>query len=53
MQVGLILRSYEPAGWGGVETAIPLLVEGLRHAGANLAAHCPHSTEAHWAHSEL
>lgn len=41
MRVAHILRKYEPAAWGGTETAILRLVEGLRHADVKSAIYCP------------
>lgn len=42
MQVAHLLRKYNPREWGGTETAVKRLFDGLRHHGVNSVAYCPH-----------
>ncbi|MBB5032216.1 glycosyltransferase family 4 protein [Prosthecobacter vanneervenii] len=37
-----ILRKYDPAHWGGTETAVQRLVQGLQHHGISSMVHAPH-----------
>jgi glycosyltransferase involved in cell wall biosynthesis len=41
MRVVHLLRKCDPAEWGGTETAIQRLVEGLREHGVTSVVHCP------------
>lgn len=41
MQIAHLLRKYNPREWGGTETAVKRLFEGLRHHGVNSFAYCP------------
>jgi glycosyltransferase involved in cell wall biosynthesis len=41
MHVVHILRKYNPAEWGGTETAIRQLCGGLRHHGVGSVVYCP------------
>ncbi len=41
MRVAHILRKYNPAEWGGTETAIKHLLDGLREEGVGGAVYCP------------
>ncbi|MEW6157859.1 MAG: glycosyltransferase, partial [Verrucomicrobiota bacterium] len=46
-RVAHVLRKYNPSEWGGTETAVHRLVEGLRHHAVEsvvFAPHCEHST---------
>ena len=41
MQVAHILRKYNPAEWGGTETAVKQLLDGLRDEGVEGTVYCP------------
>ena len=41
MRVVRLLRKYDPAQWGGTETAMQRLLEGLRVHGVRSAIYCP------------
>lgn len=41
MHVAHLLRKYNPSEWGGTETAIRQLCDGLRHHGIGSVVHCP------------
>lgn len=41
MQISHILRKYDPAQWGGTETAVQRLVQGLQQHGITSAVHAP------------
>jgi glycosyltransferase involved in cell wall biosynthesis len=41
MHVVHLLRKCDPAEWGGTETAVQRLFEGLRQHGVNSVVHCP------------
>lgn len=41
MQASHILRKYDPAQWGGTETAVQRLVQGLQQHGISSAVHAP------------
>jgi alpha-maltose-1-phosphate synthase len=41
MRVVHLLRKYNPAEWGGTETAIQRLLEGLRAQGVTSVVYCP------------
>lgn len=41
MRIAHVLRKYDPAEWGGVETAVLQLVRGLRDAGADSVVYAP------------
>ena len=41
MQASHILRKYDPAQWGGTETAVQRLIQGLQHHGISSAVHAP------------
>ncbi len=41
MQVAHLLRKYNPAEWGGTETAVKRLFDGLQHHRINSIAFCP------------
>jgi len=41
MQVVHLLRKYNPAEWGGTETAVKRLVDGLHFHGVNPVVYCP------------
>src|SRR5215469_744909 len=41
MRVAHLLRKLDPAQWGGTETAIQRLFEGLRAQGVSPVAYCP------------
>jgi glycosyltransferase involved in cell wall biosynthesis len=41
MHVAHLLRKYNPSEWGGTETAIRQLCDGLRHHGVGSVVHCP------------
>jgi glycosyltransferase involved in cell wall biosynthesis len=44
-----ILRKLDPAEWGGTETALQRLFEGLREQGIETVAYCPRlSSQAHY-----
>lgn len=43
MQVSHILRKYDAAQWGGTETALQRLVQGLRQHGVSSVVHAPGS----------
>ena len=44
MRVVHVLRKYNPAEWGGTETAIQRLFEGLRQHHVTTVAYCPRIT---------
>src|SRR5437016_4146952 len=41
MRIAHLLRKYNPAEWGGTETVIHQLFEGLRREGADSIVYCP------------
>ncbi|MBK8040806.1 MAG: glycosyltransferase family 4 protein [Verrucomicrobiaceae bacterium] len=41
MHIAHILRKYEPAQWGGTETAVLRLIQGLQTHGISSAVHAP------------
>lgn len=41
MRVAHLLRKYNPAEWGGTETVIHQLFDGLRHEGVESIVYCP------------
>src|SRR5437764_110415 len=41
MRVAHILRKYNPLEWGGTETAVRQLLDGLREQGVESVVHCP------------
>jgi len=41
MHISHILRKYEPAQWGGTETAVLRLIQGLQDHGVSSAVHAP------------
>jgi starch synthase len=41
MHVAHILRKYNPAEWGGTETAVKQLLDGLKHQGVSGAVYAP------------
>src|SRR3954471_6736436 len=41
MRIAHLLRKYNPAEWGGTETVIHQLFEGLRREGAESIVYCP------------
>jgi|GEM_PF-851696 len=41
MQASHILRKYEPAQWGGTETAVQRLIQGLQQHGISSTVHAP------------
>lgn len=41
MQASHILRKYDPAQWGGTETALQRLVQGLQQHGVSSVVHAP------------
>jgi starch synthase len=41
MHVAHILRKYNPAEWGGTETAVKLLLDGLKHEGVSGTVYAP------------
>jgi starch synthase len=41
MKVAHLLRKYNPAEWGGTETALYGLCDGLRQSGVNSVVYCP------------
>lgn len=42
MHTAHILRKYDPAQWGGTETAVLRLVQGLQKHGVSSSVHAPH-----------
>ena len=42
MHISHILRKYEPTQWGGTETAVLRLIQGLQTHGISSAVHAPH-----------
>lgn len=42
MHISHILRKYEPVQWGGTETAVLRLIQGLQTHGVSSAVHAPH-----------
>ncbi len=47
MRVLHLLRKYNPAEWGGTETALQRLFEGLRPQGVDAVVYCPRNGEDH------
>lgn len=45
MQVAHLLRKYNPSEWGGTETAIKRLFDGLRYHEVNSVVYCPQLEE--------
>ncbi|OYW77337.1 MAG: hypothetical protein B7Z37_04640 [Verrucomicrobia bacterium 12-59-8] len=45
MQIAHILRKYEPAQWGGTETAVLRLIQGLQTHGVESAIHAPRHSQ--------
>lgn len=43
MHISHILRKYEPAQWGGTETAVLRLIQGLQTHGVSSAVHAPNA----------
>ena len=41
MHVAHLLRKYVPAEWGGTETALHRLIEGLARHGVQSTVYCP------------
>lgn len=41
MRIAHILRKYNPAEWGGTETAVARLLNGLRGGGVDAVVYCP------------
>lgn len=41
MRASHILRKYDPSEWGGTETAVLRLLDGLRTQGVDSTVHCP------------
>jgi alpha-maltose-1-phosphate synthase len=41
MRIAHLLRKYNPAEWGGTETVIHQLFDGLRHHGVESIVYCP------------
>ncbi|MCD6052699.1 MAG: hypothetical protein K0Q55_4121, partial [Verrucomicrobia bacterium] len=41
MRVAHVLRKYNPAEWGGTETALQRLFNSLRHHQINSVVYCP------------
>src|SRR5258706_13997313 len=41
MKVAHVLRKYNPAEWGGTESALQRLFDGLRPSGVTSVAYCP------------
>ena len=41
MRIAHLLRKYNPAEWGGTETVIHQLFEGLRREGVSSMIYCP------------
>ena len=41
MRIAHLLRKYNPAEWGGTESVIQQLFEGLRRHGAESIVYCP------------
>ena len=41
MHIAHLLRKYNPAEWGGTETVIHQLFDGLRRHGVESAVYCP------------
>lgn len=46
MLVSHILRKYDPAQWGGTETAVQRLIQGLRKNGVLSSVHAPQTSQA-------
>jgi glycosyltransferase involved in cell wall biosynthesis len=46
MRIAHLLRKYDPAEWGGTETAILQLCDGLRREGAESVVYCPQIASA-------
>jgi alpha-maltose-1-phosphate synthase len=45
MRIAHILRKYNPAEWGGTETAVQRLLDGLKAEGADVIVYCPRHDE--------
>src|SRR5690349_11166447 len=41
MHIAHILRKYNPSEWGGTETAVKLLLDGLKQEGVGGTVYCP------------
>ncbi len=41
MRIAHLLRKYNPAEWGGTETVVHQLAQGLRREGVDSVVHCP------------
>ncbi len=52
MRIAHLLRKYNPAEWGGTETVIRQLFEGLREHGAESIVYCPRLAESARGHAE-
>jgi glycosyltransferase involved in cell wall biosynthesis len=52
MRVIHLLRKYNPAEWGGTETAVHRLFDGLSKQGVDSVLYCPRLGEAHDAPAE-
>ena len=46
MRIAHLLRKYNPAEWGGTETVIQQLFDGLRRQGAESIVYCPRLVDA-------
>jgi glycosyltransferase involved in cell wall biosynthesis len=46
MKIAHILRKYEPAQWGGTETAVLRLIKGLQTHGVESAVHAPRHSQS-------
>ena len=46
MRVAHILRKYNPAEWGGTETAVKQLLDGLQQQGIRNTVYCPRIADA-------
>src|SRR5262245_9744941 len=47
MQVAHILRKYNPAEWGGTETAVKQLLDGLKQEGVVGTVYAPKLAQTH------
>ena len=47
MHIAHILRKYEPAQWGGTETAVLRLIQGLQSHGVQSSVHAPRHPHPH------
>src|SRR5262249_17450270 len=45
MRIAHILRKYNPAEWGGTETAVQQLLDGLRAHRTESVVYCPRTTQ--------